>query len=95
MTKEETIKKILKLGFKEYTPNKDFQKCDRAWQKNFKKDEVFIDIYFWELSKLQDRMEDSFSFEIYCDLEHLIEQITIYAFDDFDKAYKRALSYIK
>ena len=93
MNKEQTIKKILKLGFKEYTPS-SLENYDRAWHKRFKKDKLFINISFWEFSKYPNG-KDSFNIEVYRSNNDFTEQIGIYAFDNFNKAYKQAISYIK
>jgi len=89
-----TIKKILELGLKEYTPNKAFTSCDRSWQKRITED-IFIDVHFYKLSERCENMKDSFDIEVYHDNDSQAEQILIYSFDDFDLAYKRALEYIK
>lgn len=93
MKKQEIIKKILKLGFKECKPNV-LQGCNRYWHKKLK-DELFIGVTFWEHSKAVVNGKDTFEIEVYHDNGDFAEEVKIYAFEDFNKAYKQALAYTK
>ena len=95
MNKEETIKKILALNFKEYSTNNILESYERAWQKKIS-ESLFINIRLWEHSKDDKNMKDAFDIKIYFDRDELgAEQILIFSFNDFDLAYKRVLEYIK
>lgn len=93
MNKDNIIKKIEKLGLKEYQTS-SLESYERAWQKKFT-DDIFINVNFWEHSKLNNFVTDSFEIEVYQNNDDGAEKILIYGFDDFDKAYEKALKYIE
>ena len=96
MKKGQTIKKILALGLKEYKTS-EIEHYERAWQKEIN-DDLSVNVNFWEHSKydkINKFVKDSFEIEIYCNNDDGAERILIYGFNDFDKAYKKAMLYIK
>ena len=92
MNKDNIIKKIEKRGLKEYQTS-SLESYERAWQKKFT-DDIFINVNFWEHSKFNNFVTDSFEIEIYRNNNDGAEKILIYGFKNFDKAYSKALQYI-